>query len=256
MSVVIWDGATLASDRGAWRLNLVNEATKLHVIKVDTLAGERRAVVGFVGDWVRGDGFCRAIKEQGYPLKEAPADGLTDMEALVLLVEQGETPSLYYHDASIRGAQIDVDAPFVIGNGAAAAAALALVTIADMTAQEAVQAMVAEGRFDAVAGGVDWCTVISEGEADLIPDPETEVYTPELDEKLAHDLAGEVLEIITNWEQAMEIASRIVALRNSHFGSPDHHSYSKLSEAADHITKFAAAFVSALDVHATGGEAP
>lgn len=259
MSVVIWDGSTLAADRGAWRGNLVTETGKLHVINADTLSGERRVVVGFVGDMVRGAGFCQAIKEQGYPLKEAPVDGMDDMEALVLLIEQGRPASLYYHDQSVRGAEVDADAPFVIGNEAAAAAALALVTIADMTAQEAVQEMVSVGKFDAVAFGVDWCTALSASEEENDhPEeypPETEAYTPEIDAKNVRNLTRAALEAVADLELVMEKAREVVALRNRAFGSPDHHSYTKLSEGVDHVTAFAAAFISALDVNATDREA-
>lgn len=106
MSVVVWDGSTLAADRGMWRGNLVTETGKLHVINADTLSGERRVVVGFVGNMVRGAGFCQAIKEQGYPLKEAPVDGMDGVEALVLLIEQGRPASLYYHDHSVRAPRL------------------------------------------------------------------------------------------------------------------------------------------------------
>lgn len=259
MSVVVWDGSTLAADRGAWRGNLVTESGKLHVINVDTLSGERRAVVGFVGDMVRGAGFCQAIKEQGYPLKEAPVDGMDDVEALVLLIEQGQPASLYYHDQSVRGAEVDADAPFVIGNEAAAAAALALVTIADMTAQEAVQEMVSVGRFDAVAVGVDWCTALSASEEENDhPEeypPETEAYTPEIDAKNVRNLTRAALEAVADLELVTEKAREVVALRNRAFGSPDHHSYTKLSEGAGHVAAFAAAFIAALDVNTTDREA-
>lgn len=252
MSVVVWDGASLAADRGAWRGNLVTETGKLHVIDVATLAGERRAVVGFVGDTVRGAGFCQAIKEQGYPLKEAPVDGMDDVEALVLLIEQGRPAALYYHDHSVRGAALDADAPFAIGNEAAAGAALALVTVAEMTAQEAVRGMVSEGRFDAVAVGVDWCTAISaSAEENDCP----EGYTPEMDAEHVRELTRVALEAIDNLEQVMGTAREIVALRNLVFGSPDHYSYTKLSEGADHVAAFAAAFVAALDVNTPGREA-
>lgn len=260
MSVVVWDGSTLAADRGAWRGNLVTESGKLHVINVDTLSGERRAVVGFVGDMVRGAGFCQAIKEQGYPLKEAPVDGMDDVEALVLLIEQGQPASLYYHDQSVRGAEVDADAPFVIGNEAAAAAALALVTIADMTAQEAVREMVSGGRFDAVAVGVDWCTALSASEEENdrpeeYPPETAEAYTPEMDAKNVRNLTRAALEAVDNLELVMKTAWEVVALRNLAFGSPDHRSYAKLSEGADHVAAFAAAFIAALDVNATDREA-
>lgn len=139
MSVVVWDGKTLAADRACFRSGVVTEMSKME--------SNDDFVAGFVGRVGPGRALARWAINGRKP--EEYDDEWRENE--VILVDR-RTGEAWVYDGQWMGHTLPAHA--AIGETAASAAALALV-IAGHDARDAVDLLVKCGRFDGVGFGSD-----------------------------------------------------------------------------------------------------
>ena len=148
MSVVAWDGRTLAGDQAVFNGGLRDCFVKVHKI-TDALGIE--LLVGFVGstdqvlplfEWVRG-----GRSPADYPPGATGRD--TDSEIIVIPAD-GSAPAKVYWGTHIPFA---VEAPYALGEKSARGGALALM-LAGNSAPASVRLLIDSNRYDAVGYGV------------------------------------------------------------------------------------------------------
>lgn len=140
MSVVVWDGKTLAADRACFRSGLMSEVRKL--VESDT------HVAGFVGRYGPGREMAQWAVDGADPVT-FDSDW---KETEVLCVDKASLCAFLYDGSATP---IPAVGPVSTGEAAAAAGALALVVCGVYQSREAVKFMVNSKRFDAVGFGVD-----------------------------------------------------------------------------------------------------
>lgn len=140
MSVVLWDGRTLAADRAIFRSGVVSEIKK--IVENDKYAA------GFVGRYGPGLALARwAIAGAD------PATFDSDWKESEVICVNLLTGTAHLYDGHY--APIPVHGPAATGETAACAAGLAL-ALAGVPANDAVQLLVDSKRFDGVGFGVQY----------------------------------------------------------------------------------------------------
>lgn len=139
MSVVAWDGKTLAADRAVFSAGVVSPTRKL--------LSNDRFIAGYVGRQQKAHALALWAIGDADPGKYP--NGADDCEAIVIDRITGEA---VLYDSGPQG--IPLQGVCTIGEAAAKAAALALM-LNGMSAARAVEFLVQSRRYDAVGFGVD-----------------------------------------------------------------------------------------------------
>lgn len=162
MSVIVWDGETMVTDRGAWRDGTVYSMTKLLVNK------ERTRIVGFAGRTDLAQHAAQMWLDRG---ELDLLDGEDRKGDFVLMCYDRGQDCLELYDSSVIPAQLDASNIVVAGHQFAAGAVRALID----RRGDAIQAVrhLSEAQWcDVVAFGHDFVRTTRRGNpvASSLPD--------------------------------------------------------------------------------------